>query len=135
MQFRPQGNRVQVLAYRGYNKEKRRAEVKLLGSFSRTDFSLSDGLFDALTDGEKEELQSHITAMRQSYDKTIRLSAVRHVSHYMKEVSDSLSNPECASLVTEKVASEMFESIDALTKALRKLGHKKAPKSAVVATE
>ncbi|EQD77172.1 hypothetical protein B1A_03087, partial [mine drainage metagenome] len=35
MQFREQANKIQVLAYRGYNKEKRRAEVKMLGSFDR----------------------------------------------------------------------------------------------------
>jgi hypothetical protein len=33
MQFKTVGKRIQVLAYRGYDQEKRRAVVKMLGSF------------------------------------------------------------------------------------------------------
>jgi len=134
MQFRPQGNRIQVLAYRSYDKAKKRAQVKLLGSFSKLDFSLSDGLIEALTDDEKTELQSRIASIRQSHEKTIRQASVRYISHSIKSVSDSLTDPECASLVTEKVASELFESIDGLAKALRKLGFRRVAKSGAKVT-
>jgi hypothetical protein len=32
VQFKPVGNRIQLVAYRGYDQEKRRAIVKVLGS-------------------------------------------------------------------------------------------------------
>ena len=50
MQFKRQGRRVQVLAYRGYDKEKRRAIVKMMGSYDVYSYEPSDGLIDSLTD-------------------------------------------------------------------------------------
>ena len=125
MQFRQQGNRIQVLAYRGYNKEKKRAEVKLLGSFGRYNYDMSDGLMSALTDSEKSELQSHITTLRQEHDKSMRHIYVRTIASSIKSVSDSLSDEECASLITAESASATYEAIDLLTKKLRKLGFRR----------
>ena len=48
MQFKKVGKRIQVLAYRGYDTEKRRAVVKMLGSFDaythETPAELLDGV-------------------------------------------------------------------------------------------
>lgn len=66
MQFREQTNKIQVLAYRGYDREKKRASVKMLGSFDRYSFALSDGLLDALTDDERVELQAKIDEMKRA---------------------------------------------------------------------
>ncbi len=126
MQFRPQGRRVQVLAYRGYDKEKKRAQVKLLGSFSRYDYSMSDGLLDSLSDDEKTELQSHINNIRQSYEKDTHSYLIKSLATDIKKVSDSLSDETFASLITDQVAEAMFESMDKLAKALRKAGHKRS---------
>ena len=60
MQFKEQKGRVQVLAYDGYDKEKRRAIVKMLGSFDRYTYSPSVGLLENLTDEQMMELQSEI---------------------------------------------------------------------------
>ena len=87
MQFREQANKIQVLAYRGYNKEKRRAEVKMLGSFDRYSFKLSDGLLDSLTDEEKKELTAHIETMRQSADES-------HRQYVMSSVIDKLAEAD-----------------------------------------
>ena len=43
MQFKEQKGRVQVLAYDGYDKEKRRAIVKMLGSFESKRFAVLYG--------------------------------------------------------------------------------------------
>ena len=87
MQFREQANKIQVLAYRGYNKAKRRAEVKMLGSFDRYSFKLSDGLLDALTAEEKNELTAHIERMRQSADES-------HRHYVMSSVIDKLAEAD-----------------------------------------
>ena len=60
MQFRDQANRTQVLVYRGYDKAKKRAIVKLVGSYDRFSFAMSDELKNNLTEDEMSELQYHI---------------------------------------------------------------------------
>ena len=72
MQFKRQGRRVQVLAYRGYDKEKRRAIVKMMGSIDAYSYEPSDGLIENLTDEEKKELQSYIETERQAAEKRSR---------------------------------------------------------------
>ena len=69
MQFKPQGRRVQVLAYAGYDKDKKRAIVKMLGSYDSYNLEPSDGLINNLTDEQKTELQSHFEEVRQSREK------------------------------------------------------------------
>jgi hypothetical protein len=128
MQFREQGRRIQILAYRGYDKEKKRATVKLLGSIDRYSFTPSDGLMESLTDDEKKELQSHTNSIRQSSDKTLRQYAVQQCATRIKEVADSLADAECASLITRESATATFEAIDLLTKRLRKMGFRRLAK-------
>lgn len=125
MQFRKQGHRVQVLAYRGYDKEKKRAQVKLVGSFSPYSLDMSGELMESLTDDEKSELQSHISTIRQSHDSTMRLHKARTVASEIAGVADSLEDPACSALVTRESATATYDAIDALTKRLRKLGFRR----------
>ena len=84
MQFKKQGNRVQVLAYRGYDKVKRRAIVKMLGSYDVHSYEMTDGLLDNMTAEEKEELQSYIEKERQSDQKEIRQYNVKLIDSRIK---------------------------------------------------
>ena len=43
MQFKPVGNRIQLVAYRGYDQEKRRAIVKVLGSIDAYSLVMRQG--------------------------------------------------------------------------------------------
>jgi len=72
MQFKRQGKKIQVLAYRGYDKEKRRAIIKMLGSLDAYSFDAQVSLLNNLTDDEKIELQSYIENERQFVDKIRR---------------------------------------------------------------
>ena len=130
MQFRDQANRTQVLAYRGYNKEKKRADVKLLGSFDRFSFELSDELKTNLTVDEMTELQSHIETVRQSRNKSVRRSDILNLHSHIDGVSDSLTDPEFDSLITSEYATQVYASIDRLTKVLRRKGHRRPQKGA-----
>ena len=94
MQFKEQKGRVQVLAYEGYDKEKRRAIVKMLGSFDRYDYSLSVGLLEKLTVEQKEELQSEIDRRRQSHDKAMRQGAILYSDSRIKEYAAIVSSGE-----------------------------------------
>lgn len=132
MQFRMQknGRRVQVLAYRGYDKEKKRAIIKVLGSIGRYDYDLSDGLESSLSgDDEKNELQSYIEKMRQDDNKFTRLCKCKFIARSIKTVADSIADGEFAEL-DAAWADETWAAIEDLTKALKKAGYSKPKKAA-----
>lgn len=128
MQFKRQGRRVQVLAYRGYDKEKRRAIVKMMGSIDVYSYEPSDGLIENLTDEEKTELQSYIETERQSAEKRIRQYSAKSAASRIKEVADTIQGGDFEP--SEAWAADTWAAIEALTKAMRKAGYprpRKAP--------
>ena len=131
MQFKRQGRRVQVLAYRGYDKEKRRAIVKMVGSIDISLFEPSDGLIENLTDEEKTELQSYIETERQSAKKQNRQYFARSAASRIAEIADTIKAGDFEP--SDTWAVDTWAAIEALTKAIRKAGHpkpRKAPQKA-----
>lgn len=129
MQFKEVGNRIQVLAYRGYDKEKKRAIVKMLGSFNKYSLDPDSKLIESMTEEEKEELQSYIKAERQSNKERSDRYTTEHLDSSIKLVSDSLSK-ECH-YMTDEIAARLYDSITELQKSMRKAGfsRKKAEKA------
>jgi hypothetical protein len=127
MQFKEQKGRVQVLAYDGYDKEKRRAIVKMLGSFDKYDYSLSVGLLEKLTVEQKEELQSEIDKRRQSNDKLMRQAAILYSDSRISDYADIVSSGEYD--IPPEKADQIWEAMDLLAKSLRKAGFKKPHKT------
>lgn len=131
MQFKRQGRRVQVLAYRGYDKEKRRAIVKMMGSIDVYSYELSGGLVENLTDEERIELQSYIETERQAEEKRIRLYSAKSAASRIKEVADTIQGGDFEP--SEAWAADTWAAIEALTKVMRKAGYpkpRKAPQKA-----
>ena len=131
MQFKRQGRRVQVLAYRGYDKEKRRAIVKMMGSIDVYSYEPSDGLIENLTDEEKTELQSYIETERQAAEKRTRQYFANSAASRIKEVADTIQGGDFEP--SEAWAADTWAAIEALTKAMRKAGYpklRKAPQKA-----
>ena len=120
MQFKPAGRRVQVLVYAGYDKEKRRAVVKMVGSFDRYNFTLSDGLENSLTDEQKKELQSHIESLRQSAKNEVRHYTCETLDRRIVEVADTISAGEYD--CSPEYAERLREAMKRLNAALRKAG-------------
>ena len=127
MQFKRQGRRVQVLAYRGYDKEKRRAIVKMMGSIDVYSYEPSDGLIENLTDEEKTELQSYIETERQSAEKRSRQYSAKSAASRIKEVADTIKAGDFEP--SEAWAADTWAAIEALTKAMRKAGYPKPRKT------
>ena len=127
MQFKEQKGRVQVLAYDGYDKEKRRAIVKMLGSFDKYDYSLSVGLLEKLTVEQKEELQSEIDKRRQSNDKIMRQAAILYSDSRISDYADIVSSGGYD--IPPEKADQIWEAMDLLAKSLRKAGFKKPHKT------
>ena len=131
MQFKRQGRRVQVLAYRGYDKEKRRAIVKMMGSIDVYSYEPSDGLIEILTEEEKTELQSYIETERQAAEKRSRVYYAKSAASRIVEVADTIKAGDFEP--SEAWAADTWAAIEALTKAMRKAGYpklRKAPQKA-----
>ena len=131
MQFKRQGRRVQVLAYRGYDKEKRRAIVKMMGSIDVYSYEPSGGLIENLTDEEKTELQSYIETERQAAEKRSRVYYAKSAASRIVEVDDTIKAGDFEP--SEAWAADTWAAIEALTKAMRKAGYpklRKAPQKA-----
>ena len=132
MQYREQGDRIQVLAYRGYNKEKKRAEVKMLGSYNRYSFKTTDGLLEAMTDDEKKEFTVHLENERLSSEVSNRLYRFKETYSHILYASDCIKNYGMtfdASKVTAADAEAIHATLKAMTKTLEDAGHP-APKRA-----
>ena len=127
MQFKRQGRRVQVLAYRGYNKEKRRAIVKMMGSIDVYSYEPSGGLIENLTDEEKTELQSYIETERQAAEKRTRQYFANSAASRIKEVADTIQGGDFEP--SEAWAADTWAAIEALTKVMRKAGYPKPRKA------
>lgn len=123
MQFKEQKNKVQVLAYEGYDKEKRRAIVKMLGSFDRYDYSLSVGLLERLTVEQKKELQSEIERRRQSDDKRMNSYIISDSHSRINKIADIISSGEYDSQAI--MADKIWEAMDLLARSLKRAGFKK----------
>lgn len=131
MQFKKVGNRIQVLAYRGYDKEKKRAIIKMLGSLNAYSYRPSDGLTDDMTDEEKEELQTYIKESRQADDNYMLQSATERLDSNIKKVSDSLA--EDNHYMTDEISVRLYDAMSDLQKSMRRAGFKRpaAAKKAV----
>jgi hypothetical protein len=130
MQFKRQGRRVQVLAYRGYDKEKRRAIVKMMGSIDVYSYEPSDGLIENLTDEEKQNY-SHTLKQNDRQQKASRLYSAKSAASRIKEVADTIKAGDFEP--SEAWAADTWAAIEALTKAMRKAGYpkpRKAPQKA-----
>ena len=127
MQYREQGDKIQVLKYVGYNKEKRRAEVKMLGSFDKYTFKQTDGLLDGMTDDEKKEFTVKLQELKQSAEESNRQSTVNHLTHRFVMVNDCLTKHGMTfdlSKISADEAASAYAVMKAFAKALEDAGHK-----------
>ena len=127
MQFKEQKGRVQVLAYDGYDKEKRRAIVKMLGSFDRYTYSPSVGLLENLTDEQMMELQSEIEKRRQLDSRKIQQDAISYSDSRIKLYADIVSSGEYD--IPPEKADQIWEAMELLARSLKKAGFKKPLKT------
>lgn len=127
MQFKKIRGRIQVLAYRGYDKEKRRSIIKLVGTMNAYTLEPSSGLLDALTEEEKKELQSYKEEVRQKEKKIYEDSNILHIESRIDNVSTLLENPEKYPL-NQQWGDGVWQALERLQKALKKAGHPKPKK-------
>lgn len=128
MQFKRQGGRIQILAYRGYDKTKRRAIIKMLGSIDAYTYKPSDGLLESLTEKEKEELHAYIEKARQEADRLSRWHTASTIVSYMNEAADAIKTKVFAP--DPAWAEGAWAALGALAKAIRGAGYPRPPRKA-----
>lgn len=133
MQFKKVGGKIQVLAYRGYDPEKKRAITKMLGSLSAYTFTPTAGLLDSMTVEEREELQSYIETERQASEKRSRHDAAKPAALRINRVADAIKFGDFEP--DEAWAAGTWAAIEALVKELRRAGYPKPRKTPQKAPE
>lgn len=126
MQFKRVGGKIQILAYRGYNTEKKRALTKMLGSMCAYTFTPTVGLLDSMTVEEKEELQAYIQTERQAAEKQSRHDAAKPAALRINRVADAIKSGDFQP--SEEWAAKVWSAMDGLAKELRRAGYPKPKK-------
>lgn len=122
MMYKRIGSRIEVRRYEGYDKDKKRSDVKLLGSFNAHTLDPAPELLAKLTDEQKAELQSYIDGIKQEQEDRSLQYAVKLASQYIKKACDSIRK----GVVTDD--AEITELANATTELNRLLGNLKRRK-------
>ena len=141
MQFRTVGNKIQIVEYAGYDKEKKRSTVKMVGSLDRYSPRITDELKSKLTAEQEKEIQQYIETETQrkqretdsAYinicDSQIRKMAdcitVAHTDSDNKEESDRRASER---VIVKQKAEAIWEALEQIQKALKKAGHPRPKK-------
>lgn len=129
MQFRRAGKRIQILAYDGYDNDKKRAIVKMLGSISAYAHDgygdPSVGLLEKLTDQQNQELTEYIEK-RQTEDKseTQRLY-IKTLPRDILGVINALKIEANLEHLDADLCNDIYAQFDELSKVMRKAGFKR----------
>ena len=119
MYFKKAGNKIQVLAYRGYNRDKKRADVKMIGSIDRYTFSPTERHKDSITVAEYEEINAYIESVRQADIDTVKKISLDTLVHNLRSANAALETLD----ITEDQAKKIWEEVETLGKRLRKKGY------------
>ena len=130
MQFRKVGKRIRVLAYRGYDKDKRQSVIKMLGSFDAYTHETPAELLDNLNDEEKAELKDYISGLKQQSSERYEQILISHLGRDVVKVAGLILDEN--STQSEQWGNEMWSALETMQKSLKKAGFKrpvKQPKS------
>lgn len=120
MYFKVAGKKIQVLAYRGYNREKKRADVRMIGSISGQIFTPTERHKDSITESEYKEIEAYIEAVQQKDREQSNVRSLRHLAKTLLEANEGLEVME----LTTGQAREIWAGIEAIGKTLRRKNFK-----------
>ncbi len=119
------GNRIQVLAYRGYDKEKRRAIVKVLGSMDAYMLDVPKDLLDVLSEDEKAEVVSYIADTKAKNQKRNNALSIQYIASNLDRVADLVQGGVEDYELSEQWGVEVWAALEKMQKSLRKAGFKR----------
>ena len=130
MQFKPVGNRIQLVAYRGYDQEKRRAIVKVLGSMDAYTLELPKDLLDILSEDEKAEVESFIADTKAKNKKQSDTFSVQYIASNLDRVADLVLDGVEDYGLSEQWGGEVWSALEKMQKALKKKGYTRPKREA-----
>ena len=125
MQFKPVGNRIQLVAYRGYDTEKRRAIVKVLGSIDAYSLDVPQTLLEVLSDEEKAEVEFYIANTRAKNQKCNNALSIQYIASNLDRVADLVLGGVEDYELSEQWGVEVWAALEKMQKSLRKAGFKR----------
>lgn len=126
MQFKKVGDRIQILAYVGYDKEKRRAKVQMVGSLRAYSPFIDDELRSKLNEEQLKEVQAYIDEKKEADLFESDKFALEYLPKALNRGARLVRDERFC--IDEKNANAIFEAMDDLKKALREQGFKKPAK-------
>ncbi len=123
MYFKKAGRKVQVLAYRGYDRDKKRAIIKMVGSISGLSFSPSVAHGDSLTEDEKMEIQSYIEMEKRRREVEAQQWTARALPEKLETAIEAIRAGTHE--ISEQWAEGVWSGMDELGRRLRKAGYGK----------
>ena len=127
MQFKEVGNKIQVLSYRGYDKDKKRSIVKMIGSIDKYNFSMTDILKNNMTEEEELELQRYIEKLERERQKEADSLTIIYAHNTINRIAALIQKADDFEL-SKAATDEIWKSIDNLSKSLKKAGFSKPQK-------
>ena len=112
-------NLVQIIAYRGYDKEKRRAITKLLGSIDLTTFKYDEKVLIDMSDDEKKELSDYIDKERLSRAIAEINRFIDHAPITLKSIAEKVVSGEIS--LSDEQITVLTDALDEFKKAMRKV--------------
>lgn len=91
MQFRVQKNRLSLLAYRGYSKEKKRSIIKTVGTIDWKTLKVPEQLLEELKEDEKIQLEKYLDAERQKRRTELIRNTTQAVPRNLKNMNAALA--------------------------------------------
>lgn len=134
MQIREQGKQVQLIRS-PYDKEKKRCVQKVAHTFQQHHVYSSDNINDYLSveqvndlsDDEKKTLSDWLRAKADKSAADGRRNKIIYADNYLTLLADAISTDG----INSEKAAKIFEAMAAVTKALKKQGHKAGARAAV----
>lgn len=127
MQFKKVGDRIQILAYVGYDKEKRRAKVQMIGSMSYYAPCINEELRSKLTDEQVAEVQVYIDERKEKESFENEKLHLQYMSSSLNRGARIIRDERFD--ITEDKAKAIFEALEEIKKALKERGFKKPAKA------
>jgi hypothetical protein len=126
MQFREQGRKVQCIRST-YNPTTKRSDQRVVAAFSRYVDSLPGDLPE-LTESERGELATWFAARQSAKEANLNSFRARHGGQSLMDMATAIEATGAA--LTPEQAAAIWHGMDAIRRALRKHGHRKAPPAA-----
>lgn len=137
MQFRTQAKKLQCIRSI-YNKETKRCDQKLICSFPFAGYGIiampSANQIENLSDDEKVELSDYLAKWNKSYADSDLALTIKHSSS-ISVLAAALGKEGAGKILSVELANKYYSQMDALAKALKKLGHARPAKQAKPKTQ